>query len=208
MVTCPWCGTSQEFQSNCINCGGPLPQPVEPLPVGREKPADEAVLMPPPPPRSISDRYIWKLLLADGWGIAALVFALLGAIFTPLGVALTIGIITAFVGVPFVGMGVLFLAGGVGVGAWRYKSAQQTVTVMRLGKAVQGKILEVNEVYNVEVNGRHPWTIRYEYKISGQTYTGEITTLNRPGENLREGMGVCVLYLPDSPGKNALYPLP
>ncbi len=32
MITCPWCNTSYlNFQSNCSNCGGPLPLPQQPM---------------------------------------------------------------------------------------------------------------------------------------------------------------------------------
>lgn len=48
--------------------------------------------------------------MADGWAITAGIFALLGAIFAGVGILLTLGIVTAFVGVPFIGLGVIFLA--------------------------------------------------------------------------------------------------
>ena len=47
MITCPWCGTNyQSFQSNCSNCGGSLPLPIE-------KPSEipEAQIAAPPPAR-------------------------------------------------------------------------------------------------------------------------------------------------------------
>ncbi len=164
--------------------------------------------MPPPPPREISDRYLWRLLLSDAWAQAALVFTLLGAIFTFTGIPLTIGIITAFVGIPFVGMGVLFLAAGIGIGVWRYKQSQQIVDVLKIGEAKVGKVLELNEMSNVEVNGHHPWTLRYQFEANGQAYESQLTTLNTPGDNLQPGSRVCVLYLPQAPDKNTIYPRP
>ena len=208
MITCPWCGTNQEFQPNCTNCGGPLPKPPATRVVDVAAPDLDEVLMPPPPPREISDRYLWKLFFADGWSTAALVFVLLGVIFTFTGIPLTIGIVTAFVGIPFAAMGILFLAGGLGVCYWRYRNAQQVVDVMRTGEAVQGSILEVNEISNVEVNGRNPWTISYQFEKDGRLYEGKMTTLNFPGTSMQPGKKVCVLCLPGSPDKNTLYPRP
>ena len=109
MITCPWCGTNYAvFQPNCTNCGGPLPTPREnpPAGAGTVQP-EEPLLMPPPAPRPFSNSYTWKLLMSDGWAIAAFVFILLGGIFTVTGIGLTVAIITAFVGIPFAGLGLL-----------------------------------------------------------------------------------------------------
>lgn len=205
MITCPWCGTSYAaFQSNCRNCGGPLQAPAEGSPAGLpERPS-----APPPPPRLIADSYAWRLLAADGWAITAGIFALLGAIFTFVGAALTIGIITAFVGIPFAGLGITFLGlGAAGLG-WRYQEAQKVVTCLRLGEAVDGQIVSVDENYSVRVNGRHPWTITYQFLAGGRDYQGKVTTLNQPGPGLQPGRPACVLYLPNTPECNALYPHP
>jgi hypothetical protein len=205
MITCPWCGTHYAaFQSNCKNCGGPLPPPAEAAAPERaaELPA------PPPPPRAISDSYVWRLLAADGWAIVAGVFALLGAIFTLVGGALTIAIITAFVGLPFAGLGVVFLGVGGLVLVRRYEAAQKTVSVLRRGEATPGRILEVRENYNVTVNNRHPWTITYQFQVDGRDYEGRVSTLNRPDPQLQPGQAAHVLYLPGAPEVNALYPHP
>src|SRR5438094_6909998 len=97
MVTCPWCGTNyQNFQSNCDRCGGPMGLPSETgAPAAGRPPA------PPPAPRPVAPSYAWKLMFTDGMGIAGLVFLILGAVFAVIGLALTVIIITAFVGLPF-----------------------------------------------------------------------------------------------------------
>ena len=204
MVTCPWCGTSYPaFVSNCRNCGGPLPVPVD-----EAETTLDNLPVPPPPPRSISRSYTWRLLAADGWAISALVFGILGAIFTPLGAALTLGIVTAFVGIPFVGLGLLFLAGAAGVGYWRYQEADQQAGILRLGEATEGQITQVEENLHVEINGHHPWTIRYQYRLDGLTYAGQVSTLSAPGPQLAPGQRARVLYLPQSPQRSVLYPHP
>jgi len=206
MIICPWCGTNYlVFQSNCKNCGGPLQAIVEPT--GLSIPT-ETLPMPPPAPRPISERYVWRLLSSDGWWIAALVFGLLGVIFFLTGAGLTIGIITAFVGIPFLFLGAAFLGAGAWVFIWRYQETQKVVNVLREGEATSGQIVEVEENYSVTVNGRHPWTIRYEFQANGQRQEGKVTTLNQPGQQLQVGKAIRVLYLPTAPKWNSIYPHP
>jgi len=164
--------------------------------------------MPPAPPRPISNRYAWRLLGSDGWAIAALVFVLLGAIFTLVGVALTLGVVTAFVGIPLAVLGLLFLGGGATLAFWRYQEAQKVVGVLRVGEVVEGQITQVEENLHVLVNGRNPWVIRYEYRLGGQTYKGQVNTLNPPGAALQPGQRAYILYLPQQPERNVLYPHP
>jgi len=205
MITCPWCGTNYAtFQPNCQNCGGPLPFSPEQAPPALE----ESFPKPPPAPRSISNNYVWRLLSSDGGAVAAFVFLLLGAIFTFVGLILTVVIITAFVGIPFAVLGIIFLAVGGGVGRSRYQATQRIVEVLRTGEAAEGQIVNVEENLYVSVNQRHPWTIMYQFRVGGQDREGRVTTLNVPGISLRPGKQAWVLYLPEAPEHNVLYPHP
>jgi hypothetical protein len=177
-------------------------------PISEASLSEDGVPMPPPAPRPIAASYAWRLLLADGWAIAAFVFSFLGVIFTMLGLALTLAIVTAFVGIPFAGLGLLFLGAGAAVVVWRYQAAQKIVEVLRAGAAVEGQIVQVEENRYVQVNQRYPWVIRYTFRVEGQAYEGQISTLNVPGPHLQPGRRACVLYLPQAPGQNILYPRP
>jgi hypothetical protein len=206
MIICPWCGTNYiEFQPNCTNCDGPLQAVAE---AGTASALEEKLPTPPPAPRPISDRYIWRLLLADGWAITAFVLGLLGLIFTLVGGALIVGIITAFVGIPLFLVGIAFLGTGGGVFIWRHQQAQKIVNVMRVGQATQGQVVEIQENYSVSVNGQHPWEIHYQFQAAGQGHDGRVTTLNQPGQQLQVGKPVCVLYLPTDAQWNSIYPHP
>lgn len=206
MVTCPWCGTNYiEFQSNCKNCGGPLNLPVE---EAASQGGEESLPTPPPPPRPIADGYAGRLMMADGWSLSGGVFVLLGVIFISVGIPLTIGVITAFVGLPFWGLGLLFLAAGGYMLYWRYQEARKTLQVLRNGEATQGFIDDVEENLSVAVDDQHPWVIRYHFEVGEQTYQGSVTTLNPPGPQLQPGKAACVLHLPQAPEQNALYPHP
>ena len=206
MVTCPWCGTTHiNFQPNCSRCGGPME-------AGRARyqnaDADDSVLMPPSAPRNIAENYHWKLMLTDGWAMSAGIFLLIGGIFFVVGVVLTIGIITAFVGIPFALLGGTFLAGGGYVVYWRYNEALRTAHILKLGEATVGEITGLSENRNVQVNGRNPWTITYQFNYNGQQYQKSLTTLTEPGPRLQQGRRICVLHLPDTPEYSTLYPHP
>ena len=205
MITCPWCGTSYtDFQSTCDKCGGSLPLPAE----DASAPTAMRPATPPPPPREVPRQTTWRILLTDGWIITALVFLLLGAIFFPLGVALTIAVVTAFVGVPFAVIGLLFLVAALPILVWRYKVASQTVEVLQDGEAVLGEVVTVLQNYQVRINGRHPWTVLYRYDVGGQEFRGKVTTLSKPDLSQQAGQPVYVLHEPHDPGQSTIYPNP
>lgn len=205
MITCPWCGTNYtEFQSNCKNCGGSLPLPVENIPT----PTTEPLLSPPLPPRVIPRNIIWRILLIDGWAITGLVFLILGIVFGIVGFALTITVVAIFVGLPFTVLGFVFLGSAIGLLIWRYQIAEKTLNILKNGSASLGKIADVYQNFYVQVNGRYPWTIEFNYDVDGKTYDGKVTTLSRPDLSQQPGRPVYVLYLLDDPAQNTIYPSP
>ena len=103
--------------------------------------------------------------------------------------------------------GLLALAGGIML-ALSLSKAQQTVSVLQKGEAVQGEILEIYENIHVQVNGRFLWTIRYRFNLHGEEYQNKVTTLSRPSLQQQAGSPVYVLYLPDQPELNTIYPNP
>lgn len=209
-IVCPWCGTNYtSFFSNCRNCGGTIPAPKEePQAPARTRHAPAELEFPSPPPREVAPNYIRRLFAADGWVISAGIFALIGGIFAITGAGLTVGVITAFVGLPFLGLGLLFLGGGITMGYWRYQIAETAVNVLKLGKAVEGEITALEPNYSVRINGRTPWNIRYMFSLAGKSYEGSISTLNDPSYRLQPGSPAVVLYLPEKPDSNQLYPHP
>jgi Protein of unknown function (DUF3592) len=206
MIICPWCGTNYlTFQSNCDKCGGPLQLAADTI-VSPD--SDEILQTPPLPPRPISDRYVWRLLSSDAWWIATLVFGILGVVFFLVGAGLTLGVITAFVGIPFLFLGIGFLIAGGWVAVWRYQIAQKVINVLRVGEATRGQITEVQQDFSVSVNGRNPWVIRYQFQANGQNVEGKVTTFNPLGQHLQAGKAISVLYLPADPKWNSIYPHP
>ncbi|MCJ7626238.1 MAG: hypothetical protein MUO76_22335, partial [Anaerolineaceae bacterium] len=112
------------------------------------------------------------------------------------------------VGVPFLGLGILFLGCGIGLHIWRYQKAGRVVEILRGGDAVLGEITDVYPNLQVQVNGRHPWTVVYRYDVAGQRYDGKMTTLIRPDLRQQPGKRVYVLYSPGEHAQSTLYPYP
>jgi hypothetical protein len=191
------------FQSSCQKCGGPIPPPVT-TPIN----APPRIIAPPPAPRPIADNYAWKLVFSDGWAVTSLIFLFIGGMFFVVGGGLTLGIVTAFVGIPFLLLGSGFLAAGAIIFRQRFQKARMTVNVLREGQDVLGQITGMDMNYSVRVNGRHPWTIRYSFRLNGNNYEGQVTTLNEPNPTLKRGTEAYILYLPGTPENNALYPHP
>jgi len=167
-----------------------------------------ALPAPPPPPRPIADRYVWRIMSSDGATVAAGIFAFLGAIFSFIGFILTIAIVTAFVGVPFLIFGLVTLGISVPILRRRHQAAVETVNVLREGLAAQGEITSLEQNHHVQVNGRYPWNIAYQFEVNGRPYTGQLSTLSTPSPQLQVGQPACVLYAPNAPEKNTLYPRP
>ena len=205
MVICPWCGTNYPvFQSNCSRCGGQIPASSF-----RSIPQVEAeVVLPEPPPRAISTDYRWKIMLADAWSLVAFVFGLIGVIFLLVGGGLTFGVVTAFVGLPLLGLGLLSLSGSGVVFYKRYQEALKVVQILTHGEAALGLISQVETNYSVMVNGRNPLKIVYQYQVGGRDYQGNISTLNALNLPYQAGQKMCVLYLPGAPDYSSLYPHP
>ncbi len=213
MITCPWCGTHYvTFQSNCNNCGGTLPLPaVEPPPTAAQ--AETAnppeVAMPPTPPRQVPKNYLTRLIWTDAWFIVGFVFTLLGGIFTVISMPMLILsalVVPMLVGLPFAAIGLPMLAGGIGLMVWRSNESKKIIALLENGQATRGQILEVTQNFNVRVNHRYPWTIRYGYQVNGNQYQGQISTFSMPGVAYQPSMPVPVLYAAQTPSTSTLYP--
>jgi hypothetical protein len=147
----------------------------------------------------VPNSYIGRIFMADGWTIAGGVFGLVGLV-------LTLTLVAAFVGLPFAGLGALLLLIGVPLLVWRYTEARRMVEVLRTGDAVRGEIVEVRQNYQVEINGRHPWTVVYRFRVDRREYGGKVTTLSRPDLSQRPGKPVYVIHASGAPQQNTIYP--
>jgi len=209
-LTCPWCDVSYtDFQPKCPNCGGGLPPPPQDeVETGLNFSFSSVVepLSPPPPaPRSVPNNYIWRQLMTDAGGIVALVFLILGTVFTLVGGVATLTIVGAFVGIPFLILGIIFLAVAIPLMLNRHKKVSQMRHVLETGELISGQLVSLERNHSVRVNGRYPWALTYRFQVAGQEYTNKTHTLDRPGEQFQPGQSVYIFYRLEDPGQNLLY---
>jgi membrane protein implicated in regulation of membrane protease activity len=205
MITCPWCGTNYtSFQPNCHNCGGSLPLPPEVT----ITPSARSLVAPSPPPREVPRRALWHIMSSDYWADVGLILSLFGLVFALISIPVAVSLVTTCVGLPFLGLGLLLLCVGIAVLVGRCSMAQQTVEVLRQGEGVVGEIVSVVQNYQVSVNGRHPWTVEYDYEVEGRRYGAEVNTLSRPDLSKEPGSRVYVLFMRDDPSQSTIYPSP
>ena len=131
---------------------------------------------------------------------------LIGVIFTLVGGVLTVLVVTAFVGIPFLLLGLVMDAVGVVVFYWRYKLVRVRMDVLESGSAAEGDVATVFENLSVEVNRRHPWVVEYTFRTPAGQFDGKASTLSRLPSHLQPGARVHVLYNRERPAENVLYP--
>jgi hypothetical protein len=105
-----------------------------------------------------------------------------------------------------VGFGLLFLIVSLPILWWRYNEAKQKLQAFQRGQPILGEITDIHINYNVRSGTRRPWVIHYRFQINGRDYEGRVNTLNREAANYQPKQPVYVLYLPDHPEQNTLYP--
>lgn len=207
MITCPWCATAyKEYQPACEKCGGPIPEADQADTSTGE--AEEEPPIPPAPPRPFSDSYAWRILASEGGAITSGVVAVLGFVFAILGLLLTFLVVTIFVGIPFLLLGIVMIGVGGMIFFWRYQRALVRVAVLRRGLATRGSVVRLEQIPYYRVNRQHPWEITYHYLVEWREFEGKLTTLAEPGKHLQPGRAATVLYLAESPEQSLIYPLP
>jgi hypothetical protein len=101
---------------------------------------------------------------------------------------------------------VLFLVGGVLLGiSWR-RAARHGFLLVR-GRLITGMIDAKEERTNIEINGRHPFTVRYSFQTGdGRGHTGEdLVTDLAFAATLTAGEPVGVIHMPEDPEYCALF---
>lgn len=178
-LPCGWCGTTnaEPNQTNCVNCGGPLP-PSAALAL------DDPGPPPPPGPRNIPSAYRHRLLL---WKNP---LALVGAIFT---IVFCWSIIFPIIGL------VMWYFG--------HKKAQNQLNALVDGVAGRAELIEVFRDSSVNVNGRSPWRLVYTFTDQhGEVHEGWVHSWQAVHSRRPPGEAFWVVYMPDDPDQNAVWP--
>ncbi len=196
-IACPWCTQRNPADAlECRKCGGPLPVPgIDPGPE------------PPPPPRTLpkgyKSRMYWKNSPMTTIGI---VFAIVGlsiaCVFPAIGIA--VGLVPfacagGFFGMAFGIIGAAMLYSGI-------KTARGKLRPYEFGIATPGEIIDIYRDTTVEVNGRNPWAVQYLFEVGSESIEGKSITWKHAPKLQKAGNHVWVLYMPDDPEQNALYP--
>jgi hypothetical protein len=182
-VICPWCKTyfATRPGTNCTNCGGQLPSPAD---------SGERVHA-PHPPRFFPDGFKRRMILRNNWRIYVGVAVILINFPTSLG------------SLPF---SLLFVLGGGYVGWVGYDKARQKLNVLELGTATDGVVVEAGENSTVDMNGRHPYFIKYEYIVDGKKYNGSMNCWDESIVLYKAGDPVSVVYLHGIKDSSSLWP--
>lgn len=178
--TCGWCTTStgDVLLTNCPNCGGPLP----PVPVAHDGVRVLALgAEPPPAPRKLPDAYrngllIWKNVLVIVGGVFA--------------ICLGWTVIFALIGAPMLYIG--------------WTRAQGKLRALTFGRAVPGRIVDVDRDRSVTINNKNPWKLTYRYEAAGMAREGWVHAWRRP--ELLPDDPVWVVWGPDDPAASCLWP--
>jgi hypothetical protein len=188
-LTCPWCGTQYlKHQPNCINCGGPLPPP----------PGADPGPAPPPPPRQLPSKFKKRVFFTRN------VLVLIGVIFSPIGLLFTV--IGALALLPMLVLGLIFLILGLIMFRVGWKKASAVVNALVNGRAIEGRITDVYYDTSVAINNRSPWAIVYSFEVDGVSYQGKAQTWDPGARERKPGQPIHVLYLPEDPETNTIYP--
>ena len=197
-IACPWCGQRNPINSlECRQCGGPLPPPIGDNP-GPEPPLPPRVL-----PKGYRRRMLWKNSILNTIGI----------IFTAVGLSTaclfsTIGITAGIVLMALIGLfvGGIFAVIGGGMLYAGIREALGKIRPYERGLAATGEVTEIYRDRSTVVNGRNPWAVHYQFNIGTEAYEGRAITWKYAPAIQEVGNRVWVLYLPDDPEQNVLYP--
>lgn len=189
MHKCPWCTTVYvNWQSQCGQCGGPLPPPPG-MDIG-----------PPPPaaPRKLLPRYVRRVRITSN--IAVMVgagFFMFGLLmFIPMVVnRLWAAVLPGF-----------FMLGGGSMFRYGWRQASGVLNAFRYGRAVEGKVHRVSWDTSTTVNGEHPWKLVYVFTADNQRYEGSVTTFDATAGERSSGQPLWVLYNEADPTQSAIYP--
>ena len=209
MITCSKCGTQyQEFQFDCDKCGAALPLPSADGSGPEEftHAAADMPVAPSMPPRQVPKMALVRLLRNEPG-------AIFGGFFLLIELFILVVIIIAISPISRLSDSLFFLLINLGfivIGAVLFirgfQKSLRTVKILRDGQAALGEISDVSLNYRVRINRRHPWIIQYSFKVLGSDYQGKLSTLSQPDADQVPGKAVYVLYQPDDPKKNTLYP--
>jgi hypothetical protein len=106
----------------------------------------------------------------------------------------------------FGGFAFIFPLAGLFLSFAAVRGNRREILAYREGIAAPGKVVKSGPDLQVEVNGTHPWEVRWEFDVEGTTYQGELSHMRASLlAHFKVGAEVTVLYLRHKPSVNTLY---
>jgi hypothetical protein len=162
-------------------------------------------IQPGPAPRRLPRGYAMRQILwSNVAAFIGLCFALFGLLFGCLGCPLTIVLIP--LGLGFMGFGILFGGLGLAISLPAMRSAQRGLRALQIGEVVQGHIVDVTQDTSQNINGRHPWLLRYVFDTGASVHEGAVHAWEWLEGEREPDEPVWVVFLEEDPEINALWP--
>lgn len=159
------------------------------------------------PPRTLPKGYRTRVMFrGTPLFLVGFIFTLVGApfaVFFPI-IGLAVG---GFV-FPIIGclLGGGFVVLGIALAYFGYRAAESKIRPFQYGVAAQGTVVDVHPDYSIQVNGRSPYAIIYHFEAMGQAYEGKVLSWKYAHHQQAPGNVVWVLYMPNDPTENVIYP--
>ena len=101
---------------------------------------------------------------------------------------------------------ILFLI--VGILLWYYgrKRAVGKLMALENGRATRAEISDIYIDHSTKDNGRSPWVIEYLFQTPGGERAGKAVAWNPINGSRRVGEPLWVVFVPEDPEKNAIWP--
>jgi hypothetical protein len=132
------------------------------------------------------------------------ILSLVGGVFFVIGGILTFALL--FLGGWPALFPLLFALGGYAMMRSGRRSAAATLNAFTRGTAVKGKVVSVTMDYSQSINGQHPWKLVYHFPVGGEWQEGIAVSWDSTVTMRAAGQPLWVLYLPEDPEQNTLYP--
>jgi hypothetical protein len=99
-----------------------------------------------------------------------------------------------------------FVALGLVLAFFGYRSAEGKIRPFQYGVATTGKIVDLHLDTSIQVNGRSPYAVIYQFEVMGQPFEGKVLSWKYATQQQAPGNVVWVLYMQDNPNENVIYP--
>lgn len=100
----------------------------------------------------------------------------------------------------------LMLLAGFSVFRYGRNKAVRIIRAARHGTAIAGEVASLNIDTTMSVNHKHPWKLAYHFTVDGHVWEGTVVTFDTTVAKKHHGQPLWVVYMPDDPAQNSLYP--